>query len=192
MPVKTGSAGKIRIIAGSLRGRRIDFLPAGAARPTGSLVRGALFNILGGLVPGSDILDLYAGTGALGLEAVSRGARAATLVESDRQAADAIGKNIESLGLQQACRLVRGDAMEYLGRCRDKFDIITADPPYSQDASSRLLEAIAAGKILKPGGVFAYQHSPSVAAAGPPAPLAVWKSRRHGRTQVTFYRNDQE
>ncbi len=182
----------IKIIAGSHRGRRLHSPPGLSVRPTGSLARGALFDILGALVPGADVLDLYAGTGALGIEALSRGARSAVLVENDRAAAESIAESIKSLGLGASCRLVREDAIQFLSRCRDPFGIIMADPPYLQDQSARMLEAVAFRGLLRPGGVLAYQHDPRHKLSAPPPALEVWKSRRHGRTQLTLYRNQQE
>jgi 16S rRNA (guanine966-N2)-methyltransferase len=117
----------VRVVAGELRGRRLASPPrGGAVRPTSDRVREALFSILGD-VSGTSVLDLYAGTGALAIEAISRGARRATLVDSDTAPAQ---RNVAALCLEERCRLVRADAERYLSGERERFDLIFCDPPY--------------------------------------------------------------
>ena len=119
----------MRIVAGTLGGRRIR-APAGrATRPTSDRVREALFSILGD-VSGADVLDLYAGSGALGIEALSRGAASAVFVDSDPRAVAVIGANLEALGLD--ARVHKRDALAYLRDTREgPFDLVFLDPPYS-------------------------------------------------------------
>lgn len=117
----------MRVIAGELGGRRL-LAPAGdAIRPTGDRVREALFSILGD-VSGASVLDLYCGTGALGIEALSRGADAATFVDLS---IDSAARNVEALGLEDRSRLERSDALRFLRRASDRFDLVLCDPPYA-------------------------------------------------------------
>ena len=116
----------MRIIAGELGGRRLQAPKGESVRPTTDRVREALFSILGDL-SGLDVLDLYAGTGALGLEALSRGARDVTLVDSDIGPAEA---NVEALGVGERVALIRSDAAKFLQRDGATYDLVLLDPPY--------------------------------------------------------------
>jgi 16S rRNA (guanine966-N2)-methyltransferase len=130
----------VRIIAGEWGGRTIQ-APAGRdVRPTADRVREAWMSALGDRVRGANVLDLFAGSGALGLEALSRGARTATLVERGRTALRALDRNVESLGAAGRCRIVRGDAFRFLDRPGEAmFDLAFADPPYDRGYAFRLL-----------------------------------------------------
>jgi 16S rRNA (guanine966-N2)-methyltransferase len=121
------------VVAGEFRGRRLAAPRGVRTRPTADRVREALFSMLGD-VSGARVLDLYAGSGALGIEALSRGAGSAVFVERDARAAAVIERNLASLGLEQ--KVVRDDAMRFLARARGTFDLVFCDPPY--DSASRL------------------------------------------------------
>lgn len=128
----------MRIVAGEFKGRRLAGPPSAATRPTSDKVREALFSTLGP-IDGLRVLDLFAGTGALGLEALSRGAESATFVESDRRAISAIEENLKNVGLLGSDRAVarKGDALKYLeaaGRDGTRFDLVFVDPPYAKAA----------------------------------------------------------
>jgi 16S rRNA (guanine966-N2)-methyltransferase len=139
----------LRIVAGELRGRRLQTPPGLDTRPTSDRVRESLFAILGDAVEGARVLDLFAGSGALAIEALSRGAASAVLVERDRRAADVIEANLEALGPLPA-ELVRADALAWLGRPVGPFDIVFLDPPYSvaPNLAGRLSKALPA--VLSP------------------------------------------
>jgi 16S rRNA (guanine966-N2)-methyltransferase len=119
----------LRVVAGDLRGRRLASPPRRSAdvRPTSDRARETLFALLGN-VSGARVLDLFAGTGALGIEALSRGAATAVLVDSDPGLAQ---RNVEALALSERCEVVRSDALRYLARTEDRFDLILCDPPYA-------------------------------------------------------------
>lgn len=142
----------MRIVAGEFKGRRLAGPEGKAARPTSDKVREALFSILGD-VSGQRVLDLFAGTGAVGLEAISRGASEAVLVERDRRMASVIGKNLaDALGAaDQRARLVRGDAIKFLA-AGEQFDLVFVDPPYAQaeELAPKLTAALPG--VLAPGG----------------------------------------
>jgi 16S rRNA (guanine966-N2)-methyltransferase len=118
----------VRVVAGAYRGRRLVAPSGRATRPTADRVREALFSMLGP-IDGLRVLDLFAGSGALGIEAASRGAAAVTFVESDRRALAAIERNLAAVELEAA--VVRRDALAYLRRGEGPFDLILVDPPYS-------------------------------------------------------------
>jgi len=122
----------VRVVAGDLRGRRLHAPPGSAVRPTSDRVREAVFSILGD-VEGARVLDLFCGTGALGIEAVSRGAERAVLVDARTSAAR---RNVDSLGLAARIDVVRSDALRFLKRERSRFDLVFCDPPY--DLAERL------------------------------------------------------
>jgi 16S rRNA (guanine966-N2)-methyltransferase len=116
----------MRVVAGELGGRRIEAPKGAEVRPTADRVREAVFSILGN-VAGAAVLDLYCGTGALAIEALSRGAERAVLVDTKPSAA---GRNVETLGIEGRCTIVRGDAIRYLRRENGQFDLVFCDPPY--------------------------------------------------------------
>jgi 16S rRNA (guanine966-N2)-methyltransferase len=126
------------VIAGTFKGRRLQAPRGARTRPTADRVREALFSILGD-VGGARVLDLYAGSGALGIEALSRGAESALFVEHDARAADAIERNLIAVGVEAP--VVRQDVLRFLGRAEGPFDLVFCDPPY--DSASGLAEPLA-------------------------------------------------
>jgi 16S rRNA (guanine966-N2)-methyltransferase len=175
----------MRIIAGSRKGSRI-FAPKGhEVRPTGDRVREAVFNLVGP-VDELDVLDLFAGSGAMGLEALSRGAAGVTFVEADRAAADAIVRNLDKLRLEGAT-VLREDAVRKLaadaavGR---RYDLVLIDPPYRMLA--RLLPILASylPAVVTPGGLVVVE---SDVREEPDLPLPKRTSRRYGSARVTVF-----
>ena len=135
------SKGEIRIIAGEYRGRRIKVASRPGLRPTPDRVRETLFNWLGQWLDGLSCLDLFAGSGALGFEAASRGAARVVMVESDRAAFSALEAARGRIGAR-AVELVHGDALQYLERARERFDVVFLDPPFRQNALPAVLERL--------------------------------------------------
>ncbi len=180
----------MRVIAGTLRGRTLA-APAGlATRPTGDRVREALFSILGG-VAGARVLDLYAGTGALGIEALSRGAARATFVEDARPALAALRANVAALALSGACDVVASPVERAWRRpgLAGPFDLVLADPPWRDvptGALGRALAALAEQGRLAPDARVVVEHAASDA---PPvlAGLERHDERRYGDTALAFY-----
>ena len=176
----------MRIIAGSRKGRRIAAPPGLDTRPTGDRVREAVFNLVGPL-DGARVLDLYAGSGAMGLEALSRGAEHATFVERDRVAAATIAKNAESLGLADAVTLRREDVRRVLAADASAgtlYDLVLVDPPYRMLPGllpdlSRLVPPVVAA-----GGLVVVE---SEAREEPELPLPARTSRRYGSVRVTVF-----
>lgn len=176
----------MRIIAGSRKGRRIAAPPGLETRPTGDRVREAVFNLVGPL-DGARVLDLYAGSGAMGLEALSRGAEHATFVERDRVAAATIAKNAETLGLADAVTLRREDVRRVLATDASAgtlYDLVLVDPPYRMLPGllpdlSRLVPPVVAA-----GGLVVVE---SEAREEPELPLPARTSRRYGSVRVTVF-----
>jgi 16S rRNA (guanine966-N2)-methyltransferase len=171
----------MRVVAGELKGRRLT-APRGAdVRPTSDRAREALFSMLGDLGK-LDVLDLYAGTGALAIEALSRGAGAATLVDVSPEAAIA---NIEALGLEERAGVVADDVLSYLRVPGPRFDLILCDPPYT--LAARLgpeLDQLLPPR-LRPGGRIVTESS-----AREPLELSLepWRERRYGEAVLRIYR----
>ena len=171
----------MRVIAGRYGGRRLR-APAGATtRPTADRVREALFSILGARVEGAAVLDLFAGSGALGLEALSRGAERAVFVESDRAACRAINANLDKLKL--TATVLCQDVARALVQERGSYDLVLADPPYDYAALDRLAPGLA--RILAPDGLVVVQ---TAARDEPQLPgLDVRTSRRYGSARLTLF-----
>ena len=184
----------VRITGGVYRSRRLLAPPGNATRPTSDRVREALFSILAaeGDISGALVLDLYAGTGALALEALSRGAAHATLVERDRSALGAIARNIEALGVGASARVVASPVERALRTLAGSppFDFVFADPPYALVASgetSRALERAVTARLIAPKTRVVLEHA---SADAPPqiGALVLDVSRRYGDTTLSLYR----
>jgi 16S rRNA (guanine966-N2)-methyltransferase len=181
----------VRVIAGSAGGLSLH-LPKSDLRPTMDVVKGAIYSSLGEAIVGARVLDLFAGSGALGIEALSRGAAAVTFVESDRRAVAAIERNFEKTHLHGDVQAM--DVFRYLDRfaSHGSFDVILADPPYAKAAGERdftpeLLGSESLRLALAPSGIFILEHLP-----GAKLPLRdVWeciRQKRYGATEVAFLR----
>ncbi len=189
---RTGGAG--RVIAGSARGRQL-VAPGEATRPLGDRLKQALFAMLEPELRDARFLDLFAGSGAGGIEALSRGAEHAVFVERDRAALEAIAANLTATGLRGGATVVRGDAISWLageGRSAGPFAVVLADPPYDRpellhDGLRAIAEA-GPGGLLAEGGVVVAKH---FGKATMPARIGLLRSvreRRFGETALTFLR----
>ena len=172
----------MRVIAGTHRGARIAAPKGLATRPTGDRVREAAFNLIGP-VDGARVLDLFAGSGAMGIEALSRGAETVTFVESDRAACRTIAENLERLRLTGA-RVTCGDALWELRRESRTYDLVLVDPPYEvwADLEPKLAEHLP--KVLAPDGVLVVETG---ASTEPSLPLPLRTSRRYGSARLTLF-----
>jgi 16S rRNA (guanine966-N2)-methyltransferase len=165
-------------VAGTAKGRRLVAPPGRDTRPTSDRVREALFNSLAslGAIEGAEVLDLFAGSGALGIEALSRGARHCTFVEQARPAVDAIRANLAATGLADQATVVSADVTTWLPRNRSVFDLALADPPYAFDGWAELLDHLEAEVVVV--------ESDRPVDLGPAFGGA--RSRRYGGTVVTL------
>jgi len=178
--VKTGKGkqGRIRIIGGHYRRRLLEVAPRPALRPTPDRVRETLFNWLGQELHGLACLDLFAGSGALGFEAASRGAARVVMVEEDRDVLAALERNRAALGAMQV-EIVRGDAQAWIVRARESFDVVFLDPPFRQNAVPALLQKIAP-RLARGARVYAESEAPVEAPA-------LWRELRRGRSGQVSY-----
>ena len=172
----------MRVVAGELRGRRIEAPPGLDTRPTTDKVREAVFNALNSLdlIRDATVADLYAGSGALGIEALSRGAARCTFVERDRTALRTLRDNVAELGVDDRCKVVPGDALVLVGSL--DVDIVLADPPYDFDRWPDLLAATQASFVVAEAGRPLDRLDPES--------IAGWtatRTKRYGRTWVTFF-----
>lgn len=175
--------GFVRIIGGRWRGRRIAVPELPGLRPTPDRVRETLFNWLAPMIAGSRCLDLFAGTGALGLEAASRGARQVVLVESDRGAAERLRESSARLA-PEVCEVVQADALAWLESAPRPFDIVFLDPPFGTPLLQAAMQALASGGWLAPGARI-YLEAP--AEQGVPALPPGWLLHRSGRAGAVGY-----
>jgi 16S rRNA (guanine966-N2)-methyltransferase len=172
----------MRVVAGELRGRRIDGPPGNDTRPTTDKVREAVFNALGSLdlVRDARIADLWAGSGALGIEALSRGAAHCTFVERDRAALRVLRDNLDHLGLDAVGKVIAGDAVAQAAAL--DVDLVLADPPYQFEAWLPLLQSTRASFVVAESGR-SLEALDGLAEAG----WQAVRARRYGRTWVTFF-----
>ena len=177
----------MRIIGGSARGRRIKS-PPGQVRPTSDRVREALFSILGPEVPRGRFLDLFAGSGAVGLEALSRGAQYVEFVEEDPARAAAIRNYLKDFGWSDRGRVLRLSARKYLARVPEKFDIIFVDPPYAGPLLREAIQQIISARALADGGILVLEHPSSTVPDVPGLTTHRVKTYRYGDTTLSVYR----
>ena len=183
----------MRIVGGKHRGKALTAPASRATRPTSDRVREAMFNILahgieGFAIEGVRVLDLFAGSGALGLEALSRGARFAQFVEDSSAARGIIRRNADALGVIGQVKIWRRDAAR-LGPCapQSPFDLVFIDPPYGKGLAERALANLTQGGWLAPGAVVVVEEAEETK-FDIPATLDVLSSRQYGDTQVLFLR----
>ena len=177
----------MRIIAGEWRGRTIDAPPGQATRPTADRVRETLFSMLASRLGSFDdlrVADLFAGSGALGLEALSRGAATALFIESDAQAAAAIRRNVDRLGAGERARMIGGSALALPKS--EPFDLVFADPPYAPGSGSAVVHSIVNSGWLARGGWMSIETSRDDSVD--PAELALDTVRDVGRARLTLLR----
>lgn len=170
---------RLRIVAGELGGRYID-VPGGARglRPTQERLREALASMLGSRIPGARLADLCAGSGAVGFELLSRGARYGVFVESDRKRVQRLRQDAAALGVAAKCAIVGATMHSFVRKCRERFDIVYYDPPYADKRLAALLPQIAG--LVDSEGVLAYERS----AAAPPAQIGM---QRHSVRRTRVY-----
>ena len=181
----------MRVTGGSVKGRRLRATRAASMRPTTDTARRTMFDILGARPRGAVVLDLFAGAGTLGIEALSRGAREATFVEKDREACGIIARNLDLAGFSGVGLIKRADVVRFLsGTPETAFDLVFLDPPYGRGLPfvARVLQALLQGEWVRPGGTVVVE-----AETGPlsvPPGLSEIRTRRFGRTQLVVTERD--
>jgi len=180
----------MRVVAGELRSRRLHTVPGRETRPTSDRARAGLFDWLGPNVGGVRVLDLFAGTGALGIEALSRGASEAIFVERARGAVRVLRRNLEELGLEARARVVEADLTRGLRPLAAKlgaFGLILADPPYEGSALERLLGDEALASLLEPDGFLVVERSVRAEASPSSTELRLRGTKRYGETAFDWW-----
>ena len=180
----------MRVISGKARGINLKTPEGVLTRPTIDRVKEALFSIINFDIPASNVLDLFGGTGQLGIEALSRGAKSAVFVDQREDACKLIKENLRRTKLEQDAKVVRMDYLDYLKRCREKFDIIFLDPPYAEVFLENALKCITEIDILQSGGI--------IVAERPLGKDLPWdfegftrsKDYKYGKVLLTIYRKD--
>jgi len=184
----------MRIIAGSRQGRQLVDWEASGIRPMRDFVRSALFNILAAMVPDSVFLDLYAGTGGVGLEALSRGARSCTFVDASSEACRIIRRNLDALDLLSVGEVFEADCLrtvEELKRRGRRFDTVFIGPPYYHELVPRTMEALGDGRLLGSDPVVVAEIHKTEEAHEAYGELRLIDTRRYGDNHLLFYRQDE-
>lgn len=177
----------IRLISGRFGGRKIEAPDNTRTHPMSERARNALFNSLGKVVEGAEVLDVFAGTGAVGLEALSRGARHVVFIEKDRLAQKILAKNITLLGVEDQVELIRTTAANWIeAASQQEFDLIFADPPYHDPQLSTVSRFFG---LLKPGGLMVLSH-PGRGEVPTKNGVVVVANRSYGNAHLTFYRRE--
>lgn len=177
----------MKVIAGTHRGRTLKTLPGEATRPTSGLVRGAMYNIIGPRIHGMRVLDLYAGSGALGIEALSRGAASAVLVESAPAALGVIRQNLSTLKLD--AQVVPTSVLAALKKLEGPFDLVVADPPYAIAGQElpQVLEALSERQLLSEDGLVILEHRRGEALPETVGSLALKRKYPYSDTELSVY-----
>jgi 16S rRNA (guanine(966)-N(2))-methyltransferase RsmD len=176
----------MRVITGTARGRRLVAPPGAATRPTSDRVKEAIFSIIQFEIEQADVIDLFAGSGQLGIEALSRGARAAVFVDSAREAQTAIRENLTATGLAERARVVAGEAASFLSGSREKFDILLLDPPYQKGILQEILPMLE--DKIRPGGIILCESELKEEIPENVGLFSVRRDYRYGKTKVTTFR----
>ena len=176
----------MRVISGSARGRKLKEPEGHKIRPTTDMVKEAVFNIIQFDIEGRRVLDLFAGTGQLGIEALSRGAAAAVFVDESVDAAKLVGNNLKAAGLEDRATVERGDALAYLRR-GGRFDVIFLDPPYETGFIDKALNTIIEFDILKGNGIIICETNEDRPMPDAAPPYAKGREYRYGKIKITLY-----
>lgn len=176
----------LTITSGKYKNLTLYLPPENITRPISQKVRAAVFNSLAHKVVDSCTLDLYAGSGAMSIEAISRGARVATLVDNNFKSISAIKKNIQKLNAKENISVINMDINKYLSNCRDKFDVIIIDPPYSELDIDVVNQA---SNLLQYGGVIVVSRSVKTELNGLSKNLQLYSTKVYGDSQIDFIKN---
>jgi len=178
----------MRVTTGSAKGRRLEAVPGDSTRPITDRVKQAVFSILGAAIAGKRLLDLFGGTGAVGIEALSRGAARVVFIEMDRMATRTIGHNLQATGLAERARVVHGDAFKFLSRPGDEqFDYVYIAPPQYRRLWVKALRAVESSTVLAPDGLVIVQIRAKGREEAASERLRLVDERQYGSTLLLFY-----
>lgn len=177
----------MRIISGEHKGRRLVGGKKTEVRPTSDKVKESIFNVLREEVEGKRILDLFAGAGSLGIEALSRGAQWVTFVDASSQSINILKKNLKNLNLKSKSTVRRLDGLRALNKLKQNFQIIFADPPYLKGFVQRIIDSVAQSEVLEKNGILILEHHKKEALSFPEEKLSVLKQKKFGDTVISFF-----
>lgn len=178
----------MRVITGKARGVQLKTPEGMTTRPTTDRVKEALFSIINFDIPGANVLDLFGGTGQLGIEALSRGAASAVFVDAGEPACKLIRENLKRAKMESQGRVIRSDYLDYLKRCREKFDIIFLDPPYAEVFLENALKRITEIDILQTNGIIITERPLGKEIPWEFEGYSRSKDYKYGKTLLTIYR----
>lgn len=176
----------MRVITGLARGRRLETLPGDATRPTGEKVKESLFSAIQFDIEGRRVLDLFAGSGQLGIEALSRGAAGCVFVDKNTEAVQVIRRNLQHTGFAEKSQVLGTDALSYLTRPGDRFDLVFLDPPYASELILPVLEKVA--PLVNDGGILVCETSAETEMPEAVDRFGLAKVYRYGQVRVWLYR----
>lgn len=180
----------MRVITGTARGRKLEAPQGLETRPTSDMTKEAMFSIIQFEVEGAAVLDLFAGSGQLGIEALSRGARSAVFIDASREAHAVILDNLTKTELKERARVSMTDAASFLKTSRDEFDIAFLDPPYNKGLLDELLPLVA--ERIHPAGIILCETERGETAPEAAGPFTRRREYRYGRAKVTTYRREED
>lgn len=179
------------MIAGAYRGRSLRAVAGAEVRPTSDRLRETLFNILSPSIRGSRFLDLCAGSGAVGIEALSRGASHVTFIESSRRARSSIEANLRTLGIADGARLITRDALtalKHLAEMSEQFDLVFFDPPYASELYDNVLSKLAESNLIGPDSIVIVEHRAKHRLAASFSHLKLYRQVKQGESAFSFYK----
>ena len=176
----------MRVITGIARGMKLQSFDGNDVRPTTDRVKEAIFSSIQFQIEGSTVLDLFAGTGQLGIEALSRGAKSATFIDNDKNSINIVRNNIKKTKFENSdVKIITSDAMSYLSSANEKFDFIFVDPPYRHDLIIKVLENI--GNIVKPNSLIFCEHEKELELPKKIFDLELCKKYKYGKICISLY-----
>ncbi len=181
----------MRVIAGKYKGRKLNDASKYDIRPATDRVKETIFNVLQHKlnIENVKVLDLFAGTGSLGIEALSRGAQKGTFVDLSKESISLIKANLENLNCLEVCELIKADGVKFIERCNEKFDLIFADPPYAYEMTDIIPELIFSNKILNDNGFLIIEHQRNLSFKFTDD-FVKTITKEFGNTTVTFFKHN--
>ena len=176
----------MRVITGFARGRRLVTLEGNDVRPTTDKVKEALFSIVQFELEGRRVLDLFAGSGQLGIEALSRGADSCVFVDSSKKAVEVVRQNLAATGLTRKASVIHGDSLRYLQTCRDRFDVAFLDPPYGTGMLQKALAVLP--PLMRPSGVIVCEAPKGEALPETAGGFSLWRTYHYSKVSLAVYR----
>ena len=177
----------MRVITGTARGRTLETLPGADVRPTVSRVKEAVFSIIQFELEGRRVLDMFGGSGQMAIEALSRGAASATILDSSRRAVDVIRRNLATTKLADRAVVLETDALTFVRNSRNTFDVAFLDPPYGKDLLPKALDVLA--PHMAQGGVIVCESPFAETLPGQVGAYRLYRDYRYGKTKITVYRD---